>query len=179
MEIRADDRTILRSLTDADAAPMFALIDANRKYLREWLPWLDFVREASDIGAFISGVTERARAGTSLELAIVHERELCGVSGFRVIDRTNRSAEIGYWLSAACQGRGTMSAAVRALLRHGFESLDLNRIAIQAATGNARSRAVPERLGFKLEGVSRQAEWLYDHFVDAAVYSLLRQEWRP
>ena len=47
----------------------------------------------------------------------------------------------------------------------------------RAATGNAKSRAVPERLGFRLEGVARQSEWLYDHYVDHAIYAMLLEDW--
>jgi hypothetical protein len=38
-------------------------------------------------------------------------------------------------------------------------------------------RAVPERLGFQLEGIIRDAEWLYDHFVDHAMYAILKKDW--
>jgi len=37
---------------------------------------------------------------------------------------------------------------------------------------------VPERLGFKHEGVSRQRERIYDHFVDTVRYSMLASEWK-
>jgi ribosomal-protein-serine acetyltransferase len=67
---------------------------------------------------------------------------------------------------------------VTALLRHGFRTLKLNRIEIRAGVRNRRSRAIPERLGFRHEGTLRQAEWLADRFVDHAVYGLLVGEWR-
>lgn len=176
MKLRADERTLLRSFTDADAAPLFALVDRNRAFLREWLPWVDGVREVAGISAFLGFVRERAARGESLELAIEHGGELAGVSGFRMLDAENRAAEIGYWLREDFGGRGIMMSCCRALVRHGFESLGLNRISLAAAVENRRSRRVAERLGFQLEGIRREGEWLYDHFVDLAVYSLLRND---
>ena len=46
-----------------------------------------------------------------------------------------------------------------------------------SATPNARSAAVPIRLGFTEEGTVREAEWLYDRWVDLRVFGLLRQDW--
>src|SRR5690625_199905 len=86
-------------------------------------------------------------------------------------------AYIGYWLDIEHQGKGIMTRAVRALTDYAFEEFDLNRVDIRAAVGNVKSRAIPERLGYKKEGVLRQSEWLYDHFVDHAVYSMLKSEW--
>jgi ribosomal-protein-serine acetyltransferase len=174
--LRADERTALRSTSEDDAAPMFALIEANRAHLRRWLAWVDAVREPAHTREFLRGVAERETLGTSLDLAILHDGELAGVAGFRSLDPANRSGEIGYWLPADREGRGIMTACCRALVRHGFDSLGLNRIVIAAAVENARSRGVAERLGFRLEGVHREAEWLYDRFVDHAVYSLLRRD---
>jgi ribosomal-protein-serine acetyltransferase len=53
----------------------------------------------------------------------------------------------------------------------------MHKVEIRAASGNKKSRAVPERLGFKQEGCIRQAEWLYDHYVDHVVYGMLDLEW--
>ena len=83
---------------------------------------------------------------------------------------------MGYWLDKEAQGTGLMTRSCSALLEHAFAELDLNRVEIRCAVDNARSRAIPERLGFRLEGQLRQAEWLYDRFVDHAVYGLLARE---
>ena len=58
----------------------------------------------------------------------------------------------------------------------GRRPLDWNRIQIAAGTENLESRAIPERLGFKFEGVLRARENLYGTFIDHAMYALLRSE---
>jgi len=101
-----------------------------------------------------------------------------GVIGFHDINHVHRFTSIGYWLSSDVQGRGIMTRACRALVQHALVDLGLNRVEIRAAVENCKSRAIPERLGFELEGAIRQAEWLHDHFVDHAVYGMLARDWR-
>ena len=55
---------------------------------------------------------------------------------------------------------------------------ELNRIEIRAAVGNARSRAIPERLGFREEGTLREAELVDGAALDIVVYSMLASQWR-
>ena len=54
----------------------------------------------------------------------------------------------------------------------------MNRVVIRASVDNVRSRVIPHRLGFTLEGIERQSELLYDDtFQDMAIYSMLASEW--
>lgn len=53
----------------------------------------------------------------------------------------------------------------------------MNRIEIRCADANVRSRAIPERLGFKLEGVLRQALCRHLQIYDDIIYGLLKEEW--
>jgi ribosomal-protein-serine acetyltransferase len=66
---------------------------------------------------------------------------------------------------------------VRAYVDHAFGTWKLNRVAIQAAEGNARSRAVPERLGFREEGTLREVERVGDRRLDGVVYAMLAADW--
>jgi ribosomal-protein-serine acetyltransferase len=84
------------------------------------------------------------------------------------VDWLHRRAEIGYWLGREFQGHGMVTDACRAVTRHALVELGLNRVEIRCATGNAKSKAIPLRLGFTLEGVLRQAE--------LEVYSMLRSD---
>ena len=119
---------------------------------------------------------KQRKEGRGPVFGILHDGALAGVVGFLPIDRVNRAGEIGYWLAHERQGRGTMTQCCEFVVRYGFLTLDLNRIQIAAATENVQSRAIPERLGFKLEGIMRSRENLYGRFVDHAVYALLRTE---
>lgn len=99
-------------------------------------------------------------------------------AGFVLSAVTHRSAQIGYWLGKDYQGRGIMTRAVIALVEYGFNRMGLNRVEIHAAVQNEKSRSMPEKLGFLNEGCIRQAEWLYDHYVDHMVYGMLAEEWK-
>jgi ribosomal-protein-serine acetyltransferase len=71
-----------------------------------------------------------------------------------------------------------MTAAATTLVDYAFSGLHLNRVVIQAAVGNTRSRAIPERLGFVAEGTLREAERVGDEYLDSVVYAMLAREWR-
>jgi len=173
---KIDDSTALRIVRNEDASELFALTDANRSYLRSWLPWVDVVTTEADTRSFIESTIAQRSAGRGPTFTVLVDRAIAGIIGFRPIDRVNRIGEIGYWLAAHLQGRGIMTSCCRFLVRYAFLTLDLNRVEIAAATGNARSRAIPERLGFRFEGILRQRENLYGTHVDHAMYSQLRSE---
>jgi len=103
---------------------------------------------------------------------------LAGVISYSAIDWQNRTTELGYWLGEEYQGKGLVTAACRALVEHAFLELGLNRVVISCATENKKSCAIPERLGFRREGVQRQAVWLYDRFVDHVTYAALASDWQ-
>jgi len=168
----------LRPLNLRDAGALFALVEANRERLRRWLPWPDANRSVRDSRAYLVRMRALDKGGVGQSFGLWRADRLVGVAGFNWIDGVNHSAGIGYWLAQEAEGHGLMTAAVSALLRHGFRTLKLNRIEIRAGTRNRRSRAIPERLGFRHEGTLRQAERLGDRFVDHAVYGLLAPEWR-
>jgi ribosomal-protein-serine acetyltransferase len=171
-----DDSTALRPLVLADAREVFAVVDANRAYLRRWLPWVDAVLSEEHSREFVESAVAQRESGRGPTFAILQRDALVGLIGFHPIDRIHCVGEIGYWLAEAAQGRGIMTACCRFVVRYGFYTLDLHRIQIPAAVANRRSRAIPERLGFTLEGIMRGRENLHGTFVDHALYALLRAD---
>ncbi len=167
----------LRPLEARQSPELFALIDDNRLHLRQWLPWVDLTRTVDDSRAFIELTLRQFAQSNGFHAGIWYQDELAGVIGHHRIDISNGATVLGYWLGERFQGKGLMTLAVQAFVRHAFEDVKLNRFEIRCAVGNDRSRAIPERLGFKPEGVLRDAEWLYDHFVDHVVYGQLAREY--
>jgi ribosomal-protein-serine acetyltransferase len=146
----------VRLLEERHAQELTDLTERNREHLRAWLPWVDTNRTVEDRKNFIRGALKQFAHNKGFVAGIWHEGRLAGVIGYQPIDWENRTTALGYWLGEEFQGQGL----------------------IACATENKRSCAIPERLGFRREGVQRQAEWLYDHYVDHVVYATLASEWQ-
>jgi ribosomal-protein-serine acetyltransferase len=167
----------LRLLDEDDAPALFAVIDRNREYLSEWMPWAPHHTSQQQTLAFIRAARRQLADNNGLQAAIVDDGEIIGVVGFHAVDWSQRRTTIGYWLAADRQGRGTMTEAVRALVDQAIGTWQLRRVEIRAAVENRRSRAIPERLGFREEGVLREAERIGDRYVDHVVYAIDAVTW--
>jgi ribosomal-protein-serine acetyltransferase len=173
LSLRVDGNLSLELLEGRHAPLLYHMVDANRAHLRRWLPWLDLTACLEDSRRWIDHAREQYANREAVNLGIWHRHELAGVIGLDTVDWGNRTSTMGYWLAASCQGQGLCTRACRALVGHALGDMGLNRVEIHCAPDNLRSRAIPMRLGFTLEGRLRQAEWLYDHFVDHDVFGLL------
>jgi ribosomal-protein-serine acetyltransferase len=171
-----NNQTELRLIRPEHVGEVFRLLDANREHLRPWHPWVDAVGSLADAERVVDGWERQAANNFGWHAGIWFEQEFSGMINHLIVDWPNRCTALSYWLAKDRQGRGIMTACCRAMIAHGFDTWKLNRITIECATKNTRSRAIPERLRFKLEGIVREVEWLQDHFADHALYGLLRSE---
>ncbi len=165
----------LLSLEDADE--IFALIEKNRVYLRSWMPWLDRTKTVSDFRNYVEKTLTQHEKKELYQWTIRYNGKIVGMIGYHVIDYLNRHVNIGYWLSEDFQGKGIMTTSCKLIIDFAFTRLGLNKVCVRCATGNDKSCAIPKRLGFTHEGILREDEWLYNHYVDLNVYSLLKREW--
>lgn len=166
----------LRLFEETDAESLYALIERNRSHLSPWLPWAEH-QTLEGTRAYIRMSRKQLADNEGFQAAITGGGRIIGSIGFHRVDWLHRSTGIGYWLAADAQGHGTMTLAVSALLDFAFGAWRLHRVEIRAAVGNSRSRAIPQRLGFQLEGTLRQAEFVAGRYLDHAVYSMLSEEW--
>ncbi len=173
-----DDDIVLKILEPEDANLLFALIESDRSYLRRWLPWVDTNITLEDSKLFILSTIEQHKMNLGFQCGIWFRSIFAGIIGFHRIDWMNKNVEIGYWLGEKFQGQGIMTKACHFLVDCAFSEYHLNRVQIRCAVGNTKSNAIIERLGFNKEGITKQAEFLYDHYVDLFVYGMTADEWK-
>ena len=177
MNIQVDENISLEFLEEFHAESLLNLVNSNRAYLREWLPWVDNMQNVANFASYISDTKKRAADKTDFGYAIIIDKNIVGRIGLHHINYQNRIAEIGYWLASGLQGRGIIFNSCKAIINYSFKELGLNRIEIKCGIGNDKSRAIAEKLQFKQEGILRQGELLNGKFIDLYLYATLKEEW--
>ncbi|UOB18660.1 GNAT family N-acetyltransferase [Abyssalbus ytuae] len=175
MIIKIDTEIELKQLEQSDSKDIFKTIDNQRKYLGKWLPFVDFTKEVSDTEKFVDSVINAPENRFEYVFVIRKQNEFVGLIGFKDTDKLNKKTEIGYWLSEKFQKQGIITKSVEKLCDFAFEKQGINRIQIKCAVGNTPSKNIPQRLGFKFEGIERQGELLTGNiYTDLEIYSKLR-----
>ena len=128
-----------------------------------WIATHDPAWEARTLATFAIAdrETDALRGAIGLMLAMPHLR-----------------AELGYWVGVPFWNRGYCTEAVRAILAFGFDTLRLHRIEARHLMRNPSSGRVMQKVGMTCEGVNRGAFLKGEMFEDAAIYAILRDEWR-
>jgi len=121
--------------------------------------WFDAIRKRKDVSVF----------------AIRNPERLIGTCQLHTIDPIHRSAELQIRIGVeGDRGRGIGTEAVRLLLHHGFHDLNLNRVFLHVFAGNERAIRAYEKVGFKREGILRQAAHIDGRYVDVLVMGVVR-----
>lgn len=172
---KVNDSISLELLQQYQSEEIFELIDHNRNHLRRWLLWVDKRKTSEDMVPIIKYWLDNLANNQGFDVAIRYETALVGMIGVK-FDWGNRTASIGYFISKDREGKGIITTCLKSVMKELFDQYSINRIEIQCAANNVKSQRVPERLGFKREGIKRAGQWLYDHYEDLIIYSLLKEE---
>lgn len=166
---------------------------------QDWRAWADLRRESLEFltqwepiwatdhltrRSFTNRVywAQRAEAqGTALPFLLVR-REDAAILGAITLDNIRRGpaqcGTIGYWIGERYSRRGYMHEAIRAVVHHAFNVLDLSRIEAACLPENTASRGVLEKSGFKFEGVAQSYLQINGRWRNHVLYASLRGDRR-
>ncbi|PYT01156.1 MAG: GNAT family N-acetyltransferase [Acidobacteria bacterium] len=174
-DFRIDDELSMRAWREDDVDAALDIVMRNREHLHTFMQWMTPEYSIESAQKFITdGIASRLERKT-LGLALFRGDKLIGSVGYS-FDWPVRKTEIGYWIDKDEERRGIITRACRMMIDYAFDELQLNRVEIRCSTENRRSAAVPERLGFRKEGVIRQSEILNGKLHDFNIYGLLAED---
>ncbi|MFW9909832.1 MAG: GNAT family N-acetyltransferase [Candidatus Thorarchaeota archaeon] len=163
--LESDTEQWHRNLSDFDVAGLIGM---------------DPLQNVADTKEFIIRFSNRYEKDIGMAWAITLKNNgtFIGTCSYEHIDKHNFSGEIGFDLLKEYWGQGYMIESLRPVIEYGFAICKLNRIEAHTAAINKASRNLLERLGFSLDGISRESTFFRGEFRDDCLYSLLRREWK-
>jgi len=174
-------RTMLLPIEASDAGDLWEAIDASRWHLERWLPWVPFNNTLDAVQRYAEACATDWDAGRAVRFVVRDRktRRLLGVVGLDSCIHLHRSCELGYWLRHDVTGQGLMTEAAAACIDFAFQRMCAHRIRCAAATDNFPSLRVISRLGFRFEGIARNAEYVASRWLDHAVFARLSTDDPP
>jgi ribosomal-protein-serine acetyltransferase len=168
-------RLQLAPIEPGDTSDLWDAVDSSRAHLQPWLPWVPFNSSLDASLRYAEACAGDWDAGRACRCTIRDRASgaLVGVVGFETLAHVHENSELGYWLCKEVTGRGYMLEAAGFFVSWGFARLNMHRIRVAAATDNHASLRVIHRLGFRFEGIARQAELCDGRWLDHAVYAML------
>ncbi|MEI6876389.1 MAG: GNAT family protein [Spirochaetota bacterium] len=168
----------IRALSLEDGEALFALIEDNRTYFIDWIPFVSKTHAPSDILPYIQGYIEKEALGDGFLCGIWQADILIGIILVREIDREAKWAEIGYMIDEGHSGRGIITRASKMLITHLFQARGMDKIVICCDAKNEGSVALARKLGFTFEGNMRNHYVVNGKITDMNHWGLLKKEFK-
>ena len=171
------ERLVLRKMLVADAGDMFDY--AQREETSKYLFWSPH-KNIAHTKEYLKFVNERYRAGDFYDWAITlrDSGKMIGTCGFTNINTTHHVGEIGYVLNPDYHRQGLAAEAAEAVIKFGFEELDLSRIEVRFIKENEASLKVAKKLGMTLEGYLRDNIRAKGETRTVGICSILKSEYQ-
>lgn len=162
------ERTTLEPLDTSYHLKFWRAVDSARDALHPWLPWVPY-NDSPAASYRYTQACERDwdnHAAIRFAVRLRHQSELIGVVSLENCSPQHRSLDLGYWLHPLQQGNGLMTEAARCIVGFAFQDMHVHRVRCAAAQENIASQKVIARLGFKREGIARDAEFVAGRWID-------------
>ena len=169
---------VLRPIEARDRTSLYEAVHESMETVGAWMSWCHPAYSLEDADQWIATCAHNWASGTDREFGIFDAASgaVLGCAGINQVNQVNRFANLGYWIRASRTGQGLASTAARLVAKFGFAQLALVRLEVVVRVNNVASRRVAEKLGCHLEGVARHRLLHQGMPYDAAMYSLLPQD---
>ncbi len=172
MEIVRTDRLVPREFEVADWRTVHSY--ASDSEVVRYMDWGPNTEDETKNFIQQSIASQKEQPRKSYTLAIILKDDgLIGSCGIHVSDPTNREGWIGYCLNRHFWRRGYATETARALLRFGFDQLNLHRIFALCDPGNIASVHVLEKVGMQREGHFRERKLRKGKWHDELLYAII------
>lgn len=171
-------RLMLTPIETTDARDLWGAVESSRSELERWLPWVPFNVDPDASYRYADASAQDWDTGRACRLAVREKgtRQFVGVVSLESLAHLHQNGDLGYWLRTDVTGRGYMTEAAAEVVRWAFRDLHAHRVRVAAATDNHASLAVIARLGFRFEGIARQAEKCAGRWLDHAIFGMLETD---
>jgi ribosomal-protein-serine acetyltransferase len=158
-----------------DATILLTAVRASLPTLSQWLPWATDNYDLARAEGWIAQCIAAREADHEYHFGIFDAAsgEVLGSIGLNHRIPAYRSANMGYWVADSARGRGVAVEAAKQAARFGFDTLGLQRIAIQVLPENRASLRVAIKLGAVCEGIARNGIIVDGEPREAIVHSLI------
>ncbi|MBE6443437.1 MAG: GNAT family N-acetyltransferase [Alphaproteobacteria bacterium] len=158
-------------------AELWAEIDKNRHFLRQYLLWVDKTNSIDDCTSATDMFTNLWQNNENYAYSIVLKAtgKAIGSIDIHNIDCKNNSADIGYWLAEEYNGQGLVSRAVKLIEKEAF-SRGIHRLVIAVQEGNTPSSRVAERNNYIYEGLLKDALYKYGTYYNEKIFAKINKE---
>lgn len=149
------ERLIIRKPLPGDGKFVYEAIQASLNELKPWMAFAHMNQTEQDVEANIRDSIAKFITREDLRLHLFNKEtgEFIGSSGLHRINWDIPKFEIGYWIDTRFSGRGYITESTEAITKFAFTELNAKRVEIRCDPRNTKSRAIPEKLGFTLEGI--------------------------
>jgi RimJ/RimL family protein N-acetyltransferase len=170
------DRLILRApLQAGDGNVVHQAIKDSINELKQWLLLFQSIPTVEETEILLRNAHIDFLKRESFRYLIYHKdtNDFIGTASLHGINWKISKCEIGYWINTQFSGNGYMTEVVSELTNLGFQLLKFRRIEIRCESTNTKSRTIPEKLGFELEGILRNEDLSADgkELTDTCIYA--------
>ncbi len=169
------ERLLLRNVTEEDAPHILSYLSDEEVMKYYGLDPFQTLEEALDEISWYQSIFKN-KTGIRWGITLKEQGEMIGSCGFHNRVPQHYRSEIGFELSKAHWGQKIAGEAINAIVRYGFEQMEIHRIEALIEPLNLPSQKLVEKQGFVREGLLRNYEFTRGKFDDLYMYSLLKTD---